>query len=356
MEKKLNKPLNQSKGKMNIIEIKNKNKLNNFLRSKKDSCFLQSWDWGEYQKQNGFEIKRLGVEDGGELKASALLIKNKLPFGNYFYCPKGPVFKEEIINKKEEIIKFFKEIKKQESVIFLRLEPKFQIPNSKFQILKTIDIQPSKTIILDLNKTEEELLKEMHQKTRYNIRLAEKKGVKIREAKITPPFQEPALSVSRMGGARGGSDDFDKFWALMEQTVKRDGFSLHPKKHYQEMININHKYLKIFLAEFEGKVISAGIFSLFGDTVTYMHGASSNEHRNVMSPYLLHWHVIKLVKSWGFKKYDFFGIDEKKWPGVTRFKKGFGGEEINYPGTFDLVFNKPLYIIYKLGRIIRRLV
>jgi lipid II:glycine glycyltransferase (peptidoglycan interpeptide bridge formation enzyme) len=85
-----------------------------------------------------------------------------------------------------------------------------------------------------------------------------------------------------------------------------------------------------------------------------MHGASASKYRNVMAPYLLQWHAIKLAKNLGYKYYDFYGVDEDKWPGVTRFKKGFGGREVNYPGTFDLIFNRRWYSVYRMVRKARR--
>jgi peptidoglycan pentaglycine glycine transferase (the first glycine) len=219
-------------------------------------------------------------------------------------------------------------------------------------IKKTIDIQVSKTIILDLIKSEEELLAAMHQKTRYNIRLAEKRGVKIREAGVSSPLLSPANGAGKEGlGVVGG---FEKFWDLMSATVNRDGFRLHEKEYYKKMLEVEN--IKLYFAEFEGKVICAGIFSFFGDTAIYLHGASSDENRELMAPHLLQWELIKKAKSLGCKYYDFFGIDEKKWPGVTRFKRGFGGQELNYPGTFDIIFDKRKYIVYKLLRIIRRMI
>jgi len=255
------------------------------------------------------------------------------------------------------------DLAKKEGVVFLRFEPTFQIPNSKFQIPKTLDVQPSKTIILDLVKSEEELLKAMHPKTRYNIRLAEKKGVIIREAE---------------------AGEFDSFWRLLDDTCKRDGFRSHEGKYYDKMLKIgnnvngkNSKFqipnskqnpklkfqnleiynelkIKLFFAVYNSRVIAANIIGFFGDTATYIHGASGNESRNVMAPYLLQWETIKLAKRLGYRYYDFYGIDEKKWPVGTRFKRGFGGSEIDYPGTFDMVFGGMWYHAYRMMRKIRR--
>jgi lipid II:glycine glycyltransferase (peptidoglycan interpeptide bridge formation enzyme) len=108
--------------------------------------------------------------------------------------------------------------------------------------------------------------------------------------------------------------------------------------------------LKLFIAEYEDRIIAANIVMFFGNRAVYLHGASSNECRNLMAPYLLQWEQIKEAKKQGCEIYDFWGIDEKKWPGVTRFKKGFGGEEIDYSGTFDFIFDKTWYEIYKIAK------
>ena len=332
---------------MEIATIKDKNKLNEFVGAQRHSRFLQSWEWGEFQQAVGNKIMRLGAADSEQLVAAATLIKKPLPLGKgYFYCPRGPVVENRKLEISNLLFDYIYKLARRENVIFLRIEPeqeKFrQISNFKFQISKTLDIQPSKTLILDLSKTEEKLLANMHQKTRYNICLAEKKGVKVYEA---------------------GSDKFAEFWQLMRETVNRDGFRLHGKEYYKKMLSskyqINSKFkliVRLFLAEYKNKVIAANIISFFGDTATYMHGASSSEHRNVMAPYLLQWQVIKLARETGYKYYDFFGIDEIKWPGVTRFKKGFGGEEVEYPGTFDFVHNKPWHAIYKFARKARKFI
>jgi len=385
---------------MKAANITDKFFLDAFISSQAHSQFLQSWEWGEFQEKMGSQVIRIGIENGKGMIAAATLIKKALPLGrSYFYCPRGPIMNfefsisnfESILN--DEISKGNKifdllvdeiyRIAKKEKVIFFRFEPSFKIQNhglseaegSKIKIIKTIDIQPSKTTILGLTKSEEELLKGMHQKTRYNIRLAEKRGVTIRE---------------------GSSNDFEEFWNLMSETKERDGFRLHGKEYYWKMMEIcdqgavisertnnntgspitsfnssktclaleprrtrraDHRLpeIKMFLAEYNGKIIAANIVGFFGDTVTYMHGASSNEYRNVMAPYLIQWEVIKQAKKMGYKHYDFYGIDEKKWPGVTRFKKGFGGFEKEYPGTFDMIFNGKWYNIYRFIRSIRRI-
>jgi peptidoglycan pentaglycine glycine transferase (the first glycine) len=322
---------------MKVIQITTKEQLDNFAAKQKHAQFLQSWEWGKFQKQVSGIIWRLGVEnDQGELLASAKVIKKQLPMGrSYFYCGRGPVFKGGVWEDEAGTLLFdeIKKIAEQEQIMFLRFDPTFPVIDFKYPIVKTIDVQPSKTAILDLDKTEDELMQAMHQKTRYNIRLAEKKEVKIVEA---------------------GAERFEDFWNLMCQTSDRDDFNLHGRSYYQEMFNLDNKFVKLFFAEYQGKPLVGNVLTFYGDTVAYIHGGSSSESRDVMAPYLLQWHSIKLAKQLGARYYDFTGVDEEKWPGVTRFKMGFGPREVNYPGSFDLVYDEGWYSVYKMVRKVRR--
>jgi len=350
---------------MKLIEITDKNKWNDFVGAQPHAEFLQSWEWGEFQEKVEGKIVRFAVEDVEKIIAVLALIKKSLPMKmNYFYSPRGPILNDElkIRNVTQGVISpwpkklyefLFVEIKKiaaKAKVIFLRIEPrKIDIRNTKYQIRNTIDIQPSKTIMLDLSKSEEVLLATMHQKTRYNIRLAEKKGVTINNSPLERGAEPGEAGCVKVDG-------FEDFWRLMEKTSGRDGFTSHQKDYYEKLLQTAPEKFKLFTAVYQDKIIAAGIFSFFGDTTTYLFGASDNEQRGVMAPYLLQWEIIKKAKAAGCKYYDFFGVDEKKWPGVTRFKHGFSGEEIKYPGTFDVIFNKPSYQIYKILRTTRRLI
>ncbi len=335
------------------------------------SNFLQSEKWSELLRKEGREIFEYGVIEGEinqpELIATVRLIKKFLGGGYfYFYAPRGPVFKKRssanqraISNQELELFLFSGLKRLYPRLVFIRIEPeevlelrikkieteKFGAKSirarveNKFKIKKTLDLQPAKTLILDLKKDEEEILKAMQAKTRYNLRLAQKKGVKIIE--VTKQLF-PDLG-------------FSEFWRLASLTSERDNFRLHDAKHYKNLIENGGEFIKLYLAEYQGKYLAAGLFCFFSGQVTYLHGASDNDYRNVMAPYLLHFEVIKQARAAGYEAYDFYGIDEKKWPGVTRFKKGFGGELKTYPGTFDLIFNPGIYWFYNfLRKIIRR--
>jgi lipid II:glycine glycyltransferase (peptidoglycan interpeptide bridge formation enzyme) len=331
---------------MSIFYWQNKNELNAFLAQQPQSQFLQSWQWAELQAKAGHKIWRLGVKHKGEIVASAVFFKNKLLNRSYFYCPRGPVIaKQTQKNSKQilnELFAAITEIAAMQKAIFFRFEPEI-LPSPNFwRLKKTLPVQPAKTIVLNLGKTEKELLAAMHPKTRYNIRLSFRRGVKV----------EPA-----------GKEKFAVFWRLLQQTSQRDHFRLHFKKHYERILDFDNSLekagkdqlvVKLFLAYYQDKVLAANMVAFFGDSVVYMHGASANELRNLMAPYAVQWQAIKQAKEMGYKWYDFYGIDEQKWPGVTRFKRGFGGQVIERPGTFDLIFSSYWYKVYELFRKIRR--
>lgn len=335
---------------MEIIRLDNQ-KNNQEINRLAGGEFLQSEFWGEISSRDGGIVECWGAKtsagkggengndsengkdsengnDGEKIMAVVTIIRKSL-FGPFFYwyAPRGPR------GEKKAIDFLLLELKNKKSeAVFLRLEPEELFSEEKIRnnLKKSVDLQPKKTLMLDLAKSEEELLKEMSQKTRYNIRLAEKKGVEISE---------------------GTEKDFAEFWRLMTLTGERDAFRLHSTSHYRNLLSTD---IKLFFATANGKNIAAGLFCFFGDRVTYMHGASDNEARNLMAPHLLQWEVIKQAKKEDYKYYDFYGIDEKKWPGVTRFKLGFGGFVKEYPGTYDFVFRPGIYNLYGFLRKLRR--
>ncbi len=284
--------------------------------------FLQSWEWGEFQKMLGEKIERLRVEEGGDVKGQTLWVRKQVPmFGEYWSAPKGPVGMMGTVGSQ---------------AMFARIEPE----KLEIKAKKSIELQPAVTSILDLSKSEEELLCAMHHKTRYNIRLAERKGVEI-----------------KIGGL-----EFDQVWHLFEQTGTRGGFKLHSKKYYEKQLEaLKGSDCRMFLAAafVEGRAVAATIMNDFGDTRTYVHGASDHEHRKLMAPSLLHWQLIQDTKQKGFKWYDWWGVapadaENHAWAGISRFKRGFGGEDVVSPGTFDVILKPLRYRLYELARKVRR--
>lgn len=349
---------------MEVREINSPAELNNFIAANWGGQFLQSWDWGDFQISQNHQVWRLGIYEQNDLLASAQVILHPLPFSHaYLYIPHGPVFKNNLsFLQKEKIVKLFLSKARditiatnKKSEIFLRLEPRLsavELGNFFFNLglKKTSAVQPQDTQIIDLTKTSEEILAQMHPKTRYNIRLAKKHGVIVKDAET--------------------KKDFVNFINLLRETARRDGFKIHSDKYYQTMWEMFHNTdiadqnsltIKLFLAEYNQQVLAGGLFSFFGDRVVYLHGASTTLHKEVMAPYLLHWELMELAKKYGYYQYDLYGVKptqriinkndrENNWDGITRFKKGFGGKEVNYLGAWDWIYDKIWYGIYKLAK------
>lgn len=260
-----------------------------------------------------------------------MIIRHDLPGGsNHLYVPRPSELSDEFLYKAGEIAARAKSI-----FLKIDLQTKSEIRNLKFEIRAGDPIQPRRTLIIDLTKPEDKLLGEMHPKTRYNIRLAERYGVRV--------FKCDREHV------RGF---VDTFLDLLVSTSKRDGFSLHPRPYYQKLIDLRGSQFAndLFFAEYRGEVLAAALVNYYQQQVTYLHGASSSVRRNVMAPHLLHWRIMQDAKKSGFFSYDFWGIDEKRWPGVSRFKLGFGGSIVEYPESVDIVFRPMWYRIYKTAR------
>ena len=295
-------------------------------------AFLQSWEWGAFQRSLGREVERLLVETGDEIFL-AQAIKMDLPIAqHYWFVPKGPLG-----NMTPEAMVAQLRAGLSDGVFF-RIEP-LEDPHT----VKVDDVQPAHSLVLDLTQTKEEILGQMKSKTRYNIGLAERKQVECRVV---------------------GMEHFDDFLRLLHQTSVRDHIRSHPKEYYAAMLDsMQGGECRAFLAMafYEGRPLAANIIIDFGGTRTYVHGATSNLHRNVMAQYGLHWFLIDDAKKQGLTTFDFFGIapddagESHPWYGITRYKRGFGGRVVESPGTFELQVKHIWYAFYKLAKRVRRM-
>jgi len=332
-----------------------KEEWNKFVAENSGS-FLQSFEWGEFQQKSGKEVTRVCVQEDGRILLVAQIMRYSLPLGkNYIYIPYGPVISKNT-NNSPKLIDFLVSELRQSNIIgkgtiFLKIEPDENfVPDLTVIGLNKSDkdIQARETLILDISKPEKELLAQMKQKTRYNIRLAHKHGVRI-------------VSIADLEKSK------EIFLNLLEETSKRQNFRLHPKKYYMNMMNMfldkparpdGGFALRLFFAQYQKKIIAVALASFFNGRATYLHGASLQEYKNVMAPSLLHWEIIKAAKHLGFSEYDFWGIvtdktdsrQRQKWEGFSRFKMGFGGRIVEYQGAYDLIFGKLWYNAYRIVR------
>lgn len=233
---------------------------------------------------------------------------------------------------------------------FFVAELKQAAASEKLAIVKTkTDIQPPDTTLIDLTKSEDELLSAMRSKWRYNIRLAQKKGVVVRAYRAEgDKADNPSLDSD-------ASRALDIFYELYKTTASRDGIAIHAKKYYEDLFALSaaHKdapLITVYIASHEGENL-ASIITLFSKSeAVYLYGASSNVKRNLMPAYLLQWTAICDAKSYGSAVYDFYGMppsDDKNHPmyGLYLFKTGFGGRIVHRPGSLDFPLS-PLYAPY----------
>ena len=304
---------------------------NNFLAGHPNAHLLQTGAWGELKSAFGWKPVRVVNGDIG-----VQILFRKLPLGfTVGYIPKS--------NPDVSLLPEIDSVCKQNRAIFLKLEPdswesEFIIQNSSFIISKH-NIQPPRTIVIDIRGTEDDLLAKMKQKTRYNIRLAGKKGVTIR-----------------------AWDDVEAFHKMMLVTGGRDGFGIHSLEYYKRAYELlQPKGLgEILVAEYEGKPLAALFVAQNGHRAYYLYGASTDEERNRMPTYLLQWEAMKWAKERGCEEYDLWGVPDEDeealeanfqkrhdglW-GVYRFKRGFGGELKRAAQAMDRVYNPLLYWAY----------
>jgi peptidoglycan pentaglycine glycine transferase (the first glycine) len=335
---------------MLLQSVTDQNTWDAFMSSQTCSQFTQSWAWGEFRIARGQAIERLAlINDDGVWEAAALFVHFAKPLvGGYWYAPRGPVFADGV-KVSDALGRFMKELNAHQfskPALFWRIEPpvaqrldeKEAVPG----LVRSHAYMPATTLLVDLTKSEEDLLKEMHEKTRYNIRVAERHGVTVRVA--------------------SGSDAIEAFLKLNDETAARDGFRSMPSDYIRATYDALFATgtARIRLAEKDATVLAASFEMVYGDTVTYLYGASSSKMRNVMAPFALHWDAIRIAKASGHHFYDFHGLNpedmkspyfKKSWEGITRFKLGWGGERVDYAGTWEL---PKMPLVYKLFRLISR--
>ncbi len=335
---------------------------NRFLEKYPHAHILQTGEWGELKSAFGWEAVRIVSGDVG-----IQILFRKLPLGlTIAYAPK-PVFThprsndfsrspggttEVAITWGEDFWNEIDSVCRKHRAIFLKIEPdawtdEFIFHLSSF-ILSPHNIQPPGTIIVDIRGTENEILSRMKQKCRYNIRLAEKKGVAVR-----------------------AWDDIPAFHKMLLVTGGRDNFGVHSLDYYRRAYELFHPtgMAELLVAEYEGKPLAALMVFTHGKRAYYMYGASTDEERNRMPTYLLQWEAMKWARSKGAEEYDLWGVpdeDEKTlegnfekrsdglW-GVYRFKRGFGGALKRAQQAVDRVYRPLLYRMYLLWMRFRKI-
>ena len=301
--------------------------------------FLESWAWGQFQKKLGKEIHRLGVYDGKRLVGISLLYLQKAKTGSFIYTPAGPIFLKWDKKLFTKWLEFTASFAREKEATFLRIEPKV-VSTVAGKLLKEAGFvkaaaytQPKCTAVIDLTKTEAELLAEASDSTRYNIRASVRKGVNIRE---------------------GSSKEIQVFVNLLKETAQRKSLTLPIEKDYHK-VQFDNLYreglMRLFIAEAEREALGAALVLFYGNSAYYLHAANSLRKRQLRASYPLVWHCILESKKKGLKWFDFWGVSQTEnpndpWAGVTSFKLSFGAERVCFDSSYDLPL-KSSYLLTK---------
>ncbi|MDW8065948.1 MAG: peptidoglycan bridge formation glycyltransferase FemA/FemB family protein [Anaerolineae bacterium] len=320
-----------------------------FLESHPEAHVLQTALWGDLKTSFGWRARRWLLKEHDKPRAGLQVLIRPLPLDfSVLYIPKGPVGDWQHPEVFRALLAALDRLARETHALWLRIEPdvlegELLLDLTVFGFRPAPSIQPRRTILVSLEGEEEAILQAMHPKTRYNIRLAQRKGVQVREAQL---------------------EDLPLFYQLLRQTATRDRFAIHTFDYYRAAYERFVPHLaRLWLACYEEEPIAALMAFAWGERAWYFYGASGDRHREKMPAYALQWTTIRWAKARGCRWYDMWGIPDEDpeileahftarrdglW-GVYRFKRGFGGRIVRWAGAFDRVYSPRLY------RLIRRL-
>lgn len=330
---------------------------------------LQSWEWGQFKSRWGWLPRYLLFEESGQPQAAALILRRSVGrFLNILYVPKGPALDYTDAALTDRVLNQLASIAKQDRSIFIKIDPDLEAANRSILLDRRAAWRPSReqiqfrnTVLIDLTPTEEQLLAAMKPKTRYNVRLAQKKGVVIRA---------------------GTATDLELLYSMYAETSQRDSFLIRPLNYYRDawgsfiphlppplpatQSNLLDQYsvhrpergnvseAMPLIAEVKGQAVAALIVFRFADRAWYMYGMSRNVHRELMPNHLLQWQAMQWAKSRGCTVYDLWGAPDElnerdsMW-GVYKFKEGLGGKFAEHVGAYDFVASRFWYWIYSVA-------
>jgi len=324
--------------------------------------FLQTWEWGDVKHRFGWKpLTNVWRDPDERVIAAALILTREVSVGRFnfprrvMYVPRGPLLQDWFDPQlRDRVLSDLRILAEEHKAIFIKVDPEvvsgWGVPGEKGAqinpqaedviadlrkkgwINSQEQVQFQNTMTIDLSPSTDELLAKMKQKTRYNIRLATRKGVSVRP---------------------GGADDIDLLYRMYAETSLRDGFAIRHKEYYQTVWKtfFESRMAEPLIAEVEGEPVAAVVIFHYASRAWYLYGMSVKAHREKMPNYLLQWEAIKRVKEAGCVSYDLWGApdqfveDDSLW-GVYRFKVGLGGEVVRNIGAWDLPLNSMMYRLY----------
>lgn len=336
---------------LRIEYIDNNDSWNRALNSFNKPHFLQTPQWGDVKSRYGWNSLRVAMYLDSKLLSVALILIKTIPIikTKYIYCPRGPIFDTRDPAEVDSILKTLKYIAKENNAVSIKIDSELGLDDNlwKEALLsnkwrKGSEIQFRNTAIVDLTEGEDDLLINMKKKGRYNIKIASKKGVEIRYCE---------------------NGKLDNFFQQYTDTGIRNNFITRSKEYYMDVAKtfINSGIGNLFTAYHEGELLAAAFVVTLKHTAWYFYGSSSNNKRNLMPTYLLHWEIIKWLKKSDIERYDMWGAPEilskeDSMYGVYKFKENLGASFTEQAGAYDLIL-KPLssFFLVRVIPMIQRL-
>ncbi len=336
-----------------IIEEDRRDEWNEFIACCPHGNVLQCWEWGELKQRTGWQPLPVAATEDGRIVAACLMLKRRLPLigGCLLYAPRGPIldFSDEAAWAK--LLKEIRQVAAAHRAMVLKVDP--AVPANHGQVASILSasgfrsvssevefggIQPRYVMKVDISGDLDDLMADFKSKTRYNVRLAQRRGVTVR---------------------RGQREDIDDFYRILEATAQRDGFTIRNISYYYDIweLIIARELGEMFLAYGEDELVAGTIAFRLGHQAWYVYGASSNRHRNLMPNYLLQWRMMQWAKRRGCTVYDMRGVAREvdaqaqgELAGLARFKQGFAAQYVEYIGEWDLVFRPGLYRLFNIAQ------
>ncbi|MDD4587933.1 MAG: peptidoglycan bridge formation glycyltransferase FemA/FemB family protein [Heliobacteriaceae bacterium] len=330
-----------------LLTVEDKQRYNEFVAGHPKGHVLQSWEWGEVKATTGWHPHRLLVFENGRPVAAISVLQRSIPgLGKtIFYAPRGPVVNPADHEAADRLLAAVAGLARREKAIFLKIDPDVPetdrtwaayLADSTFRRVDKGEgfesVQPRHVFRLDISGGLDTIFSRFHQKTRYNIRLAEKRGVVATDC---------------------GKEGLPAFYTVLKETTERDKFLVRSYDYFAHIWDnlVPAGFAQLFLARYKGEVIAGTLALIMGKKAWYLYGASANRHRNVMPNYLLQWQMICWAKSHGCDLYDFRGVpgqvsEDHPLYGLVRFKRGFRGDYVSFIGEYDLVYQPLAYRLW----------
>ncbi len=300
---------------------------------------LQTWEWGQFKQRWGWSPRYFIDEEHGAVNAAALVLRRTFsPLKlNILYVPKGPALDYADSALVDRVLRELVQVARRDRALFIKIDPDLNQSDRTLLLdrgwrYSAEQIQFRNTMLIDLTRSEDDLLAAMKPKTRYNVRLAQKKGVTIRS---------------------GDLDDLELLYAMYAETAQRDGFIVRPLDYYRDAWGsfIRSDLAHPLIAAVDQEAVAGLILFHFAGRAWYMYGMSRNAHRDKMPNHLLQWEAMRWAKAHGCTVYDLWGAPDELtesdslW-GVYKFKEGLGAEFAPHVGAYDFVISRPGYGLY----------